>query len=537
MKNFPIRQALLASVALLPLSAALPSFAANYCPTIYSKGALPLKIMPGFVHVDSYAEGDGLSISSFLNAARNPNPGPPYIPFAPDQVARIPSLDTVSSSTFDPLKQVQKLSDLNGTANTVWPNEVEKLPVGMLRFNALLVPQGFISAAKPGRLTIINLDDAARTEYLVHQSTQSSGSPTDPANSPRAYHQGVFFDVDGDGLKDIVTVRSGFKVGATVYPPYGELVWFKNPGSALSPTVPWKETVLWGGPTAGFLGPDISLAAADLNRDGIPEIVATHFFSGGTGNPPTGGKIVLYGAPAGGRWSDVNLATGKLPRVKDISTNQGFPFGVQLVDLNRDGRLDVLASNHAPDNCTTQTSSVIPGRVYALEMPTDGQIFTSPWTTRILMDNIRPNPSLPGTTGSGRLAPGKARAFHTHRSLEATSKPYIVVGGDEAGKAWVLRPQNSIVTTNWAYDSGLIFDLNLTYGANATQTPIASGPAAGRTRSTIGGIGVRYNKNGYAELYVPAYEAQGVHVFSYQTITGKQVPCLRATVQACPVAK
>ena len=71
MKNFPIRQALLASVALLPLSAALPSFAANYCPTIYSKGALPLKIMPGFVHVDSYAEGDGRNqYDSALTAIR-----------------------------------------------------------------------------------------------------------------------------------------------------------------------------------------------------------------------------------------------------------------------------------------------------------------------------------------------------------------------------------------------------------------------------------------------------------------------------------
>jgi hypothetical protein len=539
MKLLSIRRTLLASALLLPLVGSLPVSAASFCPTIYNKGALSLKIMPGFVHVDPYAEGDGLSIASFLNAAKNPNPGPPFIPFAPDQVDRIPSLDTLNAATFDPVKQVQLLSDTKGTSNTVWPNEVEKLPSGMLSFNALLVPQGFISAAKPGRLTIINLDDANKTEYLVHQSTQSSGSPTDPANSPRAYHKAVFFDVDGDGLKDIVTVRSGFRVGATTYPPYGELVWFKNPGSAIQATVPWKETVLWGGPTAGFFGPDISLDIGDFNKDGIPEIVATHFFSGGTGNgPPTGGKIVLYGAPAGGRWSDVNLAAGKLPRIKEISTDQGFPFGVQIVDLNHDGKLDVLASNHAPDNCTAQTSSAVPGRVYALEMPKDGQIFTSPWITHVLMDNIRPNPSLAGTTGSGRLAPGKAQAFYSHRSLASTSKPYVVVGGDEAGKVWVLRAQSSTDVNNWNYDSGLIFDLNLTYGANTTQTPIASGPAAGRTKSTIGGIAVRYNKSGYAELYVPAYEAQSVRMFTYQfNGTTNQVPCLRPQVLACPVAK
>lgn len=535
-----IRNGMTALAALsATLFAALPVSAASYCPTVYNKGALALKFMPGFVHVDSYTEGDGLSIASFLNAAKNTNPGPPYIPFERDLVARIPALESLDYTRFDASKQVQVLSDLAvspANAKTVWPNEVEKLPAGMLKFNALLVPQGFISAAKPGRLSIINLDDAAKTEYLVHQSTQSQGSPTDPANSPRAYHKAVFIDMDGDGRKDIVTVRSGFRVGATTYPPYGELVWFKNPGTALKADVAWKETVIWGGPAAGFMGPDIALAAADLDRDGVPEIVATHFFSGSTGNgPPTGGKIVLYGAPAGQKWTAVNLSNGSLPRVKEISTDQGFPFGVQLVDLNRDGKLDVLASNHAPDNCTAQTSSFVPGRVYALEMPKDGKIFTTAWTTRILLDNIRPNPSLPGTTGGGRLAPGKAQTFYVHRSHEGVSKPQIVVGGDEAGKVWMLRAQSSTDATNWKYDVSVLFDINQTYGANTTQTPIASGPAAGRTKSTIGGIGVRYNYLGYGELYVPVYEAQEVRVFSFQNLgSAKQVACISDIRLACP---
>ncbi len=500
---------------------------------------MALKFMPGFVHVDKYGEGDGLTIASFLNAAKNTNPGPPYIPFERDLVARVPGLESIDYTRFDATKQVQVLSDLSVSptlAKTVWPNDVEKLPTGMLKFNALLVPQGFISAAKPGRLSIINLDDAAKTEYLVHQSTQSTGSPTDPANSPRAYHKGVFIDIDGDGLKDIVTVRSGFRVGATIYPPYGELVWFKNPGAALKADVPWKETVIWGGPAAGFLGPDIALAAADLDRDGVPEIVATHFFSGSAGNgPPTGGKIVLYGAPAGQKWTAVNLANGSLPRIKEISTDQGFPFDVQLVDLNRDGKLDVLASNHAPDNCTTATSSAVPGRVYALEMPKDGKIFVTPWTLRILQNNIRPNPSLPGTTGSGRLAPGKAQTFYAHSSHQGLTKPLIVVGGDEAGKVWILRAQSNTDTTNWNYDVGVLFDINQSYGANTTQTPIASGPAAGRTKSTIGAIAVRYNYLGHAELYVPVYEAQDVKVFSFQNLgTSKKVPCITDTKLACP---
>ncbi|WP_338846774.1 VCBS repeat-containing protein [Massilia sp. W12] len=527
MKNYTLLGGLLAAACLAPLAQA-----ANFCPVLYNKGALSLPWMPGFVHVDKFSEGDGLSIASFLNAARNPNQGPPYLFFAPDLVARIPGLESLNYSTFDPTRQAPVLSG----ASMVWPNEVEKLPSGMLPFNALIAPQGFISAPKPGRLSLINLDDGKNTEYLVHQSTQSTGSPQDPANSPRAYHKALFIDMDGDGLKDIVTVRSGFKVGATTYPPYGELVWFKNPGAAIKADQPWRETVLWGGAAAQFLGPDISLDMADFEGDGVPEIVATHFFSNASaGGPPSGGKIVLYGAPKGGKWKDVNLASGVLPRVKTISSDQGFPFGVQIADLNRDGRPDILASNHAPDNCTSATSSAIPGRVYALEMPTDRNVFVSPWRTRILLDNIRPNPSLAGTTGSGRLAPGKAQVFWPTKSQQSTSKPQIVVGGDEAGKVWILRAQSSF-STNWTYDTALVFDLNATYGANATQTPMADGPAQGRTRSTIGGIGWRYDAYGYAEIYIPAYEARQVHVLSYRNLgSSKLWRCPQAPQPVCSV--
>lgn len=534
MKTYSLRAACVLGVA-LACGLGNAAQAATFCPALYTKGVLPLKFMPGFVHVDQFADGAGLSISSFLNAGKNPNfpnSGPPYIPFAPDLVAAIPKLDQLDYSKFDNNTQVKVLN----SSSMVWPNEAEMLPKGMLPFNALIAPQGFISAPKPGRLSIINLDDPNKTEYIVHQSTQSQGSPQDPANSPRAYHKAVFYDMDGDGRLDIMTVRSGFKVGSTTYPPYGELVWFKNPGTNLRADQPWQETVLWGGAQANFMGPDISLIMADLEGDGVPEIIATHFFNGSSTNPPTGGKIAIYGAPLGAKWKDVNLATGKLPRVKDISSDQGFPFAVTAVDLNRDGRVDILASNHAPDNCTPQTSSAVPGRVYALEMPRDRKVFTSPWTTRVLLDNIRPNPSLPGTTGSGRLAPGKAQAFYSQRSQQGYVKPMIVVGGDEAGKVWLLRAQSSLDSTNWNYDVAMIFDLNQTYGANTTQTPIASGPAQGRTKSTIGGVAWRYDRNGYAEIFMPAYEAQDVHVYSfaYGGATRK-VPCISETRLACPV--
>ena len=180
----------------------------------------------------------------------------------------------------------------------------------------------------PGRLTAINLED--QTEYVIHQSTQSSDgfdvtNPwTYPTNQPRFYHDAQFYDMNNDGHLDIISVRSGLRVGASFYPPFSELVWFENPGpDALDPSVEWTETILYGGPFVGFAGPDIFVKMHDFDGDGVPEFVPTHLFTGGT-PPDTAdtGKITLYAAPAGQDWSNVNALDPTAPpvRVKDLST-------------------------------------------------------------------------------------------------------------------------------------------------------------------------------------------------------------------------
>ncbi|MEL7368212.1 MAG: hypothetical protein AAFN74_04815, partial [Myxococcota bacterium] len=321
-----------------------------------------------------------------------------------------------------------------------------------------------------------------------------------------------------DGFRDIVTVRSGFRVGPFIYPPFSELVYFKNPGVDLAPDVEWAETVLWGGPAAQFLGPDIHLAAHDFEGDGIPEIVATHFFSGFAPPPgvpfPTNGKISIYGAPVGQPWSVVDALAFSLPRVADISVDQGFPFDIQIVDLNGDGQADILATNHQPDQCTPATSSAVLGRVYALQAPASGRVFDQPWTTHILLDDVVPNPSL-RPQPPGRLAPGLASAFWPIRLFEGVVKPWVVVGGDEASRVWVLRPRAPFDADDWRYESAVIFDINDYYGAGASQTP----DAFGVTISTIGGVVVRYDRPGpfgLAEIYIPVFEGRDIHVLSYR---------------------
>ena len=122
----------------------------------------------------------------------------------------------------------------------------------------------------------------------------------------------------------------------------------------------------------------------DLDHDGVPEFLATHYF--------TGDKISIYGVDGNGDgtdWSSVVHGEASIRSV-DVSTDQGKPFGIKVVDLDGDGRLEILATHHQSDGCAFPAN--FPGRVYATIPPSDKEALydASKWTTRILMDGIYP---------------------------------------------------------------------------------------------------------------------------------------------------
>jgi hypothetical protein len=548
-----------AQISLGMILATGPVYGANdFCADVYKGGKFgPLKIQPAFLsigtfnHAPSGGSYDGLVISSFFHIIRNPTGLGTVGWFERDQVARISGIGFRSPAWFNPNTDVEVLTDLDlanpvkpsAAGQTNWPNEAQRVPNGILAFEAIVVPQGFHPAGPPGRLTLINLDDPLRQEYVIDQSTQAAAAcPTAPYNAtnrPRFYHLVKWIDMNEDGLKDAVTVRSGFKVSGTFcIPPGGEVVWFKNPGATIDPNVEWEEHEISGYPSSTYSA-DISLDFYDFEGDGVPEIVANRFFAV-TSPVVVPSNISIFGAPIGQSWATVNPVSNPA-RIKVISNDQGQPFGVQIADLNRDGRMDVLATNHQGDNCFSVTLSPVPGRVYALEQPLSGDIFNDPWVTHILKDNIRPNPTFPTpTAGPGRLAPGLAQPFWASAWNENFYRPWILVGGDEAGKVWVLKPATENAN-DWNYLSSTIFDINDYYGPNTTQTlGSAPAPTVGEQISTIGTPAVRYDRSwgwdSYAEVYIPVFEGRDIHRINFRPLgAAKKIVCPPDVAVACPV--
>ncbi len=523
--------AVAAGLLCLMLSAAAAQPAAD-CLVVYSKAVWTLPFNTAFLHVAPFDDASGgkrdsLLLSSFYNVIKSADGSRVESFYERDLAAWIPDVARVGRNGFDAQRDLEVLSDRGGPPyRTVWPNKTDHVPKGVVPFNAVVVPEGFLSADKPGRLVLIDVDSPERTEYLI-----ADAGTRDPVcrdgrveNERWFYHQALFHDMDGDGLKDIITARASFKPFLFRCPPAGELVYFRNPGKALAPGTPWESRLLLGLPES-LDGPEVNLDLADLDGDGTPEIIATHFFNSD--------HITIFGAPAGQPWSAIDPAAGRPMRRQTVMTGQGRPFAVEAIDLNLDGRLDILTSNHQGDGCFDVTRDAIPGRVIALEQPANGRIFDEPWRTHVLKDNIRPHPTVPTPVrGLGRLAPNRAAAFWPQRSMEGREQPWIVVGGDEASKVWVLKPRAGRA---WDYESFVIFDINVHYGPNTTQTLLDD--PQGVKIGTIGGLTWRYDRpgaNGRAEIYAPVFEARQIHVFSFRRGSGKPVICTADTTIACP---
>ncbi|XP_078490194.1 uncharacterized protein LOC100176022 isoform X2 [Ciona intestinalis] len=258
------------------------------------------------------------------------------------------------------------------------------------------------------------------------------------------YEHTQWVDMDFDGLKDCLTAR--YRGGV------GQMLWFKQPpGQTL-----WGQKIIHEG-------------LADGNFMGFLYDRKTYILVAGNQFNSLGLYWTLN------RRNNWSISRQIRQRILD---NYGRYYDVQYIDLNKDGRKDVLTTTVQIENSR--------GQVLGYEIPRDIQ--NADWTRRVLAAGF-----------TGDYSPGQARAFWPNKRKQRNERPSIFLSGGGEGKIFILTPVPK--SRGWGYVKS-----SLAVGAGVVGVPF------------VGDL----DRDKYPEVIVP--QENKVHVYSYDYSASAAAP-------------
>ena len=266
------------------------------------------------------------------------------------------------------------------------------------------------------------------------------------------YHKAFARDMDGDGDLDFVTARCRDNVIPFPWNPpnMGMLIWLENPGGEDPLAQRWEEHEV-------MEGPDFLIDMRNEGETDKPfELLAPQFLT----------KVVNY------MYMDENGAVQN----RTLDDELGNAFAAEFLDVNGDGLLDILATNHLTEN----------GGVFAYTWDNSESLRTAKVTKHTLASGIN-------NVQDNGMAPGHSNIVYPSAS-DLDSKPYILVDGDGAENYIMLTPKDETDKSSWEYDMHVMFPTNCTVG-----------------KSVSGDI----DGDGWAEVFIPLYEKNTVRVMRF----------------------
>jgi len=345
-------------------------------------------LRPAFMFYDE--KTDDVLISSFGKTNRASDPIQWPLP-AYSSILRLPSSDFASAFRNGKFagkhgKEIQYVTERKVT----WPNKLSRVPEEYGDY--IVIPDGFLVPLKSdGNLFL------ADKRGRVHRVTDNAKN--------KFYHEVEWHDFNGDGLKDILTVRvnkNGFVPGDY---DEGDMLWLENPGQA-GFEKQWKSHLIAKGPDVIF---------KSVPYKGGLAVFCTEFFR--TKAPHNDPRISVR----------LLNSKGEQTAYRIIDANLGLPFAVTLDDLDGDGKYELIATNHQDDE------TEIKAAIFAYEVPWD-DLINGQYPRHTLIYH----PTLIKRPAAGVGSPGFAYPFYPQKGM--TGPKHILCAGDGTFDVWYLKP-------------------------------------------------------------------------------------------------